>query len=413
MGSANLVEVTYVEESTYNTKPTPLSGVTLNTVRFTSESLSGTPQTTESAELRVDRMSSGQVTVGLDVGGGIDFELSKDVQHDDFLRAAMMQSAWTAKLEFNTSVTLAPIDAQSATLTSTVELTGIVVGDMLRIRPDGTQNFEDFSVVITSIDTPDTVLTVATPRDQPALTTEASVVTRPDYVEIGSTQVSFVLAKAYTDILHEASLPDEHSQTYTGSLVSGFTVNASYGEIVSGDYQFLGAGYFQEAPSFSQQVETAGGTVAPAGTTNPLNASVDMVLVTVNEGAGYVATDYCLENLVITLDNGLDPRNCIGKVEPTGYTLGTAAISITADIYLSDSAYDTFLPAKLTQTPIGLFYEAVNSSGGYAFDLRAVQLSFADPASEGQNEQTMINGEGTAKVGDGGASALRIYRIGA
>ena len=79
MSSSNLVQLTYVEEvTTYGERPTDLSAVTLDTMRFTSEALSGTPVTTTSAELRNDRMSAGQVVTGLEVGGGIDFELSRD-----------------------------------------------------------------------------------------------------------------------------------------------------------------------------------------------------------------------------------------------------------------------------------------------------------------------------------------------
>ena len=56
-------------------------------------------------------------------------------------------------------------------------------------------------------------------------------------------------------------------------------------------------------------------------------------------------------------------------------------------------------------------FVAQNDSGGYAYELRAVQLSFPDPAASGQNESVMIEAEGVGKVGDGGASTLRVYKL--
>jgi hypothetical protein len=52
-----------------------------------------------------------------------------------------------------------------------------------------------------------------------------------------------------------------------------------------------------------------------------------------------------------------------------------------------------------------------NSGGGYAFSLAQVQLSFPDPASTGQNEQTMLDATGTAKVGENGESAMVIWKL--
>ncbi len=91
--------------------------------------------------------------------------------------------------------------------------------------------------------------------------------------------------------------------------------------------------------------------------------------------------------------------------------MGTAAITIESSIYLGDEAYDDLMPAKLTQAPVSMSFTMQNADGGYVFDLPAVQLSFPDPASEGQNEQTMLEASGTAKVGENGESALRIYKL--
>ena len=405
MSSANLVSVTYVPEAEYGVTPSPLSGVTLDTARFTSESLSGTPTTTESQLIRSDRLSSGQVATGLDTGGGIDFELCRGTFFDDFLGAGMMND-WVAASDLSTDVTLTPngLDPQLATLTVTGDLSTIpvVAGDVLQLIPAAGSPVVVQVISVTST----TEAEVATMRDQAAIVSESMTVSLPSHTTIGKTQKSFTVSKAYTDILHDSG-SDEHSQRYTGSLVSTVNVSATYGEIVTGSFGTLGNGYLQEAPSLSQQVVTAGGTVNPADTSLPLNASIDVPLVT----ASGVASTYCVESFTIDLDNGLDPTQCIGKLTATGYTLGTAAINVTANIYASDTAYDTFMAEKLTQEKISMMFTMINTDGGYSFSLQGIQLNFPDPASEGLNQQTMLNATGTGSVGPNGESSLTIYRL--
>jgi hypothetical protein len=184
------------------------------------------------------------------------------------------------------------------------------------------------------------------------------------------------------------------------------SLEVAYGQIVTGSFGFLSNGYEQEHPSLSQKVEAAGGSITPAGTANPLNGSVDMPMVTV----GGQPTDFCIESLSLSLDNGNTPQNCIGKLAPTKYTPGTVNLQIDATIYLGDPSYDKFMPAKLSMTPISIFFAALNQDGGYGFDLRAVQLSFPDPSVSGGDTPVMIEASGTAKVGPGGSSALRVWR---
>jgi len=404
MSSSSQIQINYMKEAAYGVRPTDLSSVTLKTVRRTGDSLSGTPITTESQEQRTDRMSPGQVATGLEVNGGIDFELAPDVFIDDFLEGAMM-SAWTAAVTVNATVDLAPNPAndQEATLTLGSAFAGLYPGVLLMLKPAGEA---PIIVSVISVDTPDTVFTVATSRGEDEITAETMDVSLPPYLDIGVTKNSFLIGKAYTDVIHTAS--NQHSQTYTGEMVSGLSLTSQYGQVVTGNFSFMGNGYEQEAPAFHQLVTAAGGAVAPAGTDSPLNASIDVPLVT-SDGE---ATTYCIEQFGIEFDNGLSPKNCIGKPAPTDYDLGTATISISAQIYNSHTAYDQFMPAKLTQAPVSLTFVMQSLDGGYAFHLPAVQLSFPDPSDQGRDQSSFINAAGQAKVGSGDiASALRIYKL--
>jgi hypothetical protein len=412
MSSSSAVEIIAIPEAKYGVTG-DLATADGGVVRKTSESLSGTPTTTESAELRTDRMSGGQVVTGLESGGDINFELSKDLMYESFIAGAMMNVWKTGHSAPAGSVVLtknAAPDDQTAKLTiagSTADFDGqgraLAAGDIL-VLGGFTNPVNNGPVQIISV-TDATNLVVSVPRLSTTETAAAGTIKLPDYVDIGTMIQSWTLSKAYTDVLHLAT-QEQHSQRYTGSLVNRMSLNVAYGEIVTGTFGFLSNGYEQEHPSLHQKVKTAGGQIAPAGTANPLNGSVDMPMVTVDGQP----TDFCIQNLSLELNNNATPQNCIGKLAPNRYNLGTANISINASIYLGDQSYDRFMPAKLSMVPISIAFAALNADGGYAFDLRAVQLTFPDPSQGGGDQPVIIEASGTAKVGINGVSALRIWR---
>lgn len=408
MSSGNLVSVIYVPETVYGTPDTPLSAVTAETARFTSETVSGTPETTVSQNIRTDRNSSGMVVTGLDTGGPIEYELASGQFYEDFLEAAMME-AWNAAVSSSETVSLTPdpLDDQKALMEilgdySTI---GLAAGDFVQLVP---VTGSPVNVWVISVDSA-TEATVSTKRGEDAIVSQTLDVTIPEYLEIGTSTIgrSFTVGKSYKDVIHDLTT-NEHSQTYTGMLVNGYSISASYGEIVTGTFETLGNGYTQEAgESYEQQIVTAGGTVNPAGTEQPLNASIDFPLVI----AGGAATEFCIESLELTFSNNLDPETCIGKQSPQNYTLGTAQIDVSMSAYLSDTSYDALMASKLSLTPLSIGFEATNADGGYSFVLPAVQLSFPDPSSEGLDSQTMIEAAGTAKVGANGESAITVYKL--
>lgn len=409
MSSANAVELILVPEATYGQTPAPAAAVA-QVIRFTTESLSGTPTTTTSQENRVDRMSGGQIVTGLEVGGAINGELSADPAYQYLFKLGMMKAPVAASVAIGLSggsLTKDPVNPQLATLAipSGDFNAAFDPGDMVLLSglDDAANNGPSQIVSIAGGGLSMVVTTKREAVDDASLAVAAEV-ERPAFLDIGSTVFSATLSKAYTDVLH-ALTTDQHSQRYAGSIVNGFSVALSYGEIATVVFNTLANGYLQEAPSLRQQIEDASGTITPAGTAAPLNASIDMGMVTI-DGA---PTEFCIETLSIALDNGNTPQNCLGKAAPTRYNVGTANITVEASIYLACPSYDAFMPAKLTQEPVGMFFAAGNADGGFAFDLRAVQLSFPDPAVTGQNAPVMIDAAGVAKVGDGGASALRVY----
>lgn len=408
MSSANAVQDIFIRETQYGVTP-PLDAAIAHTVRMTTESLSGTPQTTQSQENRTDRMSGGQIVTGLEVGGDIAGELSADAAYQELFSMGMMmpwQPAVDVPAATGIVLTKDAVNPQLATIDiagATMLDDGLAVGDVLLLSgfTNAPNNGPAQIVELTS----DTAAKVTVKREAVSETIAAGVAGRPMYLDIGKEILSATFSKAYTDVLHLATT-DQHSQRYPGGIVNAFNVGLTYGEIVSVGFGILANGYIQEAPSLAQQVEAAGGTLNPPGTANPLNASIDLGMVTVNG----LPTDYCIESLSIALDNGNTPQLCLGHAAPMRYNPGTAGITVEASIYLSDTAYDAFMPGKLTMAPVGFLFAAGNIDGGYAFEMPAVQLSFPDPGLGGQNAPVMIEAAGAAKVGPPEhPSALRIY----
>jgi hypothetical protein len=127
MSSSNLVKISSIEETVYGVTPTAGD---FKTVRYTSESLSGTPQTAESTEIHSDRTAGGQVQVGLEVGGDINAELSADGTLTDFIRGAMMQTVWAEEDTDTNEFVINPIDKTISTDDSTLD---VAIGDLLII----------------------------------------------------------------------------------------------------------------------------------------------------------------------------------------------------------------------------------------------------------------------------------------
>lgn len=380
MSSSNLVKISSIEETVYGV--TPATGE-FKTVRYTSESLSGTPQTAESAEIQSDRTSGGQVQVGLDVGGDINAELSSDEALNDFIRGAMMQKNWAPGAVDSGDWTVDPI---GKTFTSDATALTINVGDLFVVS-DATETKNNGPMYVTAVDTTTTpgttILTVA--KEMIASETGPMTLTKSDRLSIGTDTVSFSIEKDFTDL-------SDKSIAYRGMLVNQMNLSMTYGSIVESSFMFMGNGYETPTPKM-----TATRTIAAAGTTQPFNASSDIGLVIV-EGA---VADFCIQSLQISLSNGLTPQTCMGTLAPRQYALGMAGITISGSAYLSDENWH-LMAKKLSQTPVSIAFTVQNDDGGMAFVIHGAQLSFPDPSSGGMDQQVSIEFSGAAKAVDAG-----------
>jgi len=376
-------------------------GVTnaFDTARFISETLSGSPGTTESQQIRSDRQSSGQVLTSLELGGEINFELAKESQLEKFMQAAMFNT-WDVQALQTVNITLDPV-AKTLTRASGDWATTLDVGDIATLAGFvATINNTQFQVL--EIVSP-TVIRVSFNDKAGPLVLEAGVGTtykRADRLSIGTLKRSFTMEKAFLDLSNKAIL-------YKGMIASAMNLDITYGEIVTGSFGFSGTQYLpvESATDFA----TFGRVVTPAATSESMNGSVDMPFINSAINGTLAEADFCIQSFSLALDNNLTTQTCIGQLSPANYSEGTAAIEVSLSAYLSDDNWDA-IALKISQAPVAVGFMIENLAGWYGFYLPAVQLSFADPASAGPNQEVSLEMTGQAKIGAAGESALYIYR---
>jgi hypothetical protein len=396
MSSSNLVRVSFIEEATLG--ETPVAG-DFETVRFTSESLSGTPTTTQSQQIRSDRMSSGQIAVGLEVAGEINFELAKDAGLEKFMESAMLnewdtQASQVVDLEIDSVAKT--ISRASGDFNATLD-----VGDIISLLgfSNSVNNTQAQVVAINSA----LEIKVVFNEANGAVVDEVGSGTsykRADRLQIGANKKSFTMEKAFLDLADKALI-------YKGQLANTLSLNIAYGEIVTGTVGFNGTKY--QAADSAVEFATNGRSILQASTTNAFNGSIDMPFVNSSSTGVLDEATFCIQSASLSLNNNMQAQTCIGEAAPKDYSPGEASIEVSLSAYLADENWN-FLAKKLTQEPFALGFMVKNAGGFYGFYLPAIQTTFSDPASGGANQQISIEMTGTAKVGENGESALYIYR---
>ncbi len=376
MSSSNMVRLAAIQETTYGV--TPAAG-DFETIRFNSESLSGTPSTTASTEIRSDRTSSGQVQVGLEVGGDLNVELSSDEMQIQLIQAAMMQSTPVPAIAITTDITVMPIDRRLMF----AEAGQFKAGEIIVLSGFAEEKNNGVAYVV-SVDSVGASLKIA--KETIASETAVGVnIGRPQKITVGTDSISHTICKQYLDL-------DSKSITYTGMLVSEMMMELAHGNIAKGKFMFSGNGYDTPVAPI-----TDGRTVLEAGTDQPYNASSDIGLVIVDDEVA----DFCIQSLSITLNNGLSPQVCMGSLAPREYALGTASITVSGSTYLADENWELMLK-KISQEPVSIGFTVSNQDGGLMVFLHGVQLTFPDGAAEGLDQQVSLSFAGMATATETG-----------
>lgn len=387
MSSSNRVRLALIKEAVYG--ETPVAG-DFSRLGFTSEGLSGTPQTTESQIIRDDRMGQGQVNVGLESGGEVASELRKDPTFEQLLESAMMNT-WAAAVTMDGTFTVNKIAKTIVRAAGSFIDDEIKVGDLLRFGADFVAN--KGTVKVTSV-TALTLEVVGKIEDEVDL--EGDLI-RPQYLDIGAEKHSFSVEKAFLDLTNKAII-------YPGVLVNTLSLNSTYKQIATYSLGMVSNGY--KPVDAALDFITNGRTILPATTKDSMNSSVDLSLLLID---GEVAP-FILRSVVTNLNNNMSPKEGIGKLAPYSFTEGEATVTAELEAYLEDGNWD-LLQKKIEQTPLSLDHVIENDGEGYAVSIPALQVSFPDPSSGGKNQDMLMSMSGTAKIGANGESVLRIYKF--
>lgn len=370
-------------------------------MRKISESLSGTPEVTESAEARSDRQSGGQIQVGLTLGGDITGENASSGCFHDQILAAMKYGTWAA--EVNSSAEAYVIAAgPPGTITGTGDFVadGFEVGDMVRINPNdpayvGTNGVMVYVTAVTA-----TTLDVIGRGLEDGVMPATTTIDRPEYAEIGQTDQSFTFEKNFLDLTDKSIL-------YAGMLVDTMALSFAYGEIASIGFGYVGNGY--DTPAIPA-TETGSASVLPATAEIAFNATSDIGLViTSNEAGDPINADFCIQNISLDLSNNSQAEQCIGDLAPGAYAQGTASVAVAMSGYLANENF-FYIQKKITQEPVEICYYAENQDGGIAVHVFEAQLSFDDPAAGGRDQIVTLDMSGTAKYSDTYQNTMRIYK---
>jgi hypothetical protein len=394
MSSSNSVRVAFIEETTYGV--TPGTG-NFSTARFTSESLSATPDTAESKQIRIDRMSSGQVVVGLSVTGDLKIELAKEAALDLLISSAMY-SSWSPSATVTVALTIATAGPTITRATGSFNSPQLKVGDFLTLA--GFSNAANNVVVMVTQIVSATVIKYVGPS---GIVDEVGVGTSydcADNIGIGTTKKSFSVEKKFTDLTDKGI-------NYRGMIASGLELKFAYGELATGAINLEGNDY--ETVDVAADLITDSRTLDPAATSQTLNGSVDMPFLASDVFGSWSTTGLDLQSVSMKLNNNLLAQKIIGEIAPINYSAGTAHIAVDLSAYVSNTLW-AILGKKLTQTPFSLAFMVKNADGWYGFYMPQVQVTFQDPASGGQNQDIILTMTGTAKVGALGESALTISR---
>jgi len=390
MSSSSQVRLAYIEETAYG--ETPGAG-NFDVIRLNNETLSGTPSLNTSNEVRSDRQPTGQNLVGLDAAGNVTGNLAPTKWVTDFIEAALYDTWNAAVTTGSMSLDITTSGTKLTRASGSFVTDGFAVGDLIQLS-GFTNSANNSYVYVSAVAALELTIVGASLVDESGGGDEEAK--RHKYVEIGSDETSFSIAKSFLDLTSKGI-------SYRGVKVDSMTVDlqARQDGTIAFGLAAGGADPYDPATDI-----TDSRTVNAAGTEQALSGSANVGLIVV-DGA---AVGYCVGGFNLQLNNNHTARQCIGQLPPSGQDEGEAAVQVSLNAYLTDANFDLHT-AKTDGSTIEIVFPIVTTGGeGYAFSVAAFKPSMADAQSGGKNQQVMLPISG---VGEPTATrnALRVYHI--
>lgn len=390
-------ELLYVEESTIGT--TPASALTK--LRFTGESLNFSSDTTESQEIRSDRLVPDLIRTATSTSGDINVEMSYGA-FDDLIEGAFY-SSWSAAvnpLTLEIDVTNATgVKPFTATLTDAVNspFATLSVGQWIKVGGSDLAANDGYMRV-------DTVTADAiTVTGESAFTNDidgggVGTVSSEGYMGVGTTRKSFTFEKQL--VAGTGASPTDHI-AYKGSVISEMEINAATGSVLTARFGTTGLSADAQAGTFGTGAELD----APTATIMNSIDSIGVVL----EGGEDTSTVLEVQSLSFTLNNNTRAKQGIGSVSAFDIGSGRASITGSMSVYFtSRTFFEKFLDFDTSSISFRLTDVAGNS---YIIDMPRILYSAAPVEITSIDQDVMVTTEFTATLDPTTGNSLSISRI--
>ncbi len=359
MSDANRVKLSYVAETTFGAK---VENSALQTLRYNSESLKQDMNTVVSEEIRSDRQISDVARIGISASGGIDFELSY-ASHDDFLKAALMASSWSAEVRMESFTFSTDSGDNSFNDSGTGFVTaGLAAYQWIFVAGFANSANNGFFKIV-SVAAGKLVVEGGTLVTELVGASDPREIIMGAYIINGTTLYSYNIEKDFEDLSSVLSL-------LKGMNVNTLSLDVPADGIIKGSFGFMGS-------SEESLVATAGSSYT---------AENDSVIMT---GANHVVNfkenlvDAAILSFSLELNNNMRSRLQVGTLGVASIGIGSIELSGSLTLHLSTAAlFDKFLDQTVTSLVIAV--QDVDGNG-YVIELPSVKIIDGTRSAGGLN----------------------------
>lgn len=365
LGVTNRVALRCKPEATYGTTPSTGNNYLL---RITGETLKYEIGTTQSNELRSDRMITDLAQVSAGAMGDINFEFSYG--EFDFLLAAALQGSWTETgTNGATTGTATYVSSTGLTLVG-ASLSNLVAGQWFRIVDSTTTANTGWHKAVT-VPTA-TTLTVASGFT--AATGNAGVVLQAARVVNGTNQRSMSAERNNGDLTQY--------QLFRGLTPDRMSLSLTPGQILTGSISFMG----KDSAALAGSSGMPGTSVSSL--TNSVYNSVSNVF-NILEGGSALSNTYA-RSLTINVANNLRGQPAIGTLGNVGIGAGQSVITGSMELYFADSTYlNKFI--NNTASSLSLRIGASSTGIGYVLTFPNIKYTYGANPTPGANQDVSLS----------------------
>lgn len=395
--SANRMGLRIAEQATFD-QGAAVNGLDL---RYTSESLQPEVGSTQSQEIRADRLVPDLIQTARGASGAINMEVSYNfIDRTDspapfslFEGILLSDASWSAAFTPNTQAsTNITVTTPTAVIAGTGIGTGLAVGDWIKLTgsPNAATNdtFCRVSAAATDSITVDTIDANVIDQSGAALT-----VTRLDYIEHGTTDHFYTLDKQFNDIARYETLVG------MGANTSSWQVNAN--GILTCSIGFVGK--LANALSSTIGISATDLQTAQTGTvmTAVTNAKVSL--------GGFPAT--VVTGLNFNTTNNLAGRDVVGVLGAHSLRQGQLGITGTVEMLLTTGLpaieYAKLANQSLSQMGIQMID---SNTQGYIFDVPRLKYSAGSAQNPGINQDIPLSLSFTGILDTNKGRSMRVWR---